>query len=873
MSEANLSDTANKATSLWRRIKPLMPWIVTASLFSVGAWVLYHQLATVDLRHVLTEARQTPWYILALAILTTVGSYAALIGYDWSALRYIDKPLPLPVISLGSFLGYAMSNTIGAGPITGGAVRYRIYSALGLSAQDIAGVAAFASIAFGFGTTIIGFAALIYNPYALNHMVDLSPEIVRWGSVVVVVISSGVLFWLSATGASVSLRGVRLQAPSPKLLLAQFGFTFVDVLLAAVTLYLLLPPSDLSFATFLAVFAAAIMAGVISHVPGGVGVLETVIIAALPSSVSVQQAATGLLLFRAIYFLLPFGIALILIALTEARSASGRVITPMMSVLSPLTRSVSALVPLAMAVMMLVSGLFLMMSSLIPPTSEITEHLNMLTPLAVIEGGALMASILGAMMLVIAHGLLRRVQGAWWLAIITLAAGIVASLANGLDAPRALFLGIALAILWPTKREFFRTTRLTRNAFSLRWTLLIGGIAITAVSVLFFAHKAVPYDHELWWKFATDQTAPRSLRAGLVGMVALILSLLVFALRPGKMTHALPTCAELEKARSIAMAQPDAKANIALTGDKCLMFSDSGDSFLMYRIKGRSWIALHEPFGKKSELAELAWAFHDAAYAANARPVFYSIGTSMIPLWLEMGLALVKMGEEAVVPLSSFSLDGPSRKRLRTTYNRALRDGLTFEVISPPYAEDLLPHLRDISNAWLKTKSGGEKGFSVGAFDTAVISRAPIALIRHNDRIVAFATLWVTEQNQSVNVDLMRHVDDAPSGMMEFLFTSLLLHFSEQGYAEFSLGNAPLSGLEARRGSSLSTRLGALVYQHGRQFYNFAGLRTFKDKFDPEWEPVYVAVPPRANILSVAADVVSLINNAPTKPETGPSPA
>ena len=842
-----------------------MPWIVTAALFGIGAYVLYHQLASVDLRQVLTEARQTPWYILLLAVLTTIGSYAALIGYDWSALRYIDKPLPMPVISLGSFLGYAMSNTIGAGPITGGAVRYRIYSALGLSAQDIAGVAAFASIAFGFGTTIIGFAALVYNPMALYHMVQLSPELIRYGSLLIVIVSTGILFWLSITGASITLRGVRLTVPSPRLMAAQFVFTFVDVLLAAATLYLLLPPCDLSFATFLAVFSAALMAGVISHVPGGVGVLETVVIAALPSSVSAQQAATGLLLFRVIYFLLPFGVALMLIAITEARTASGRVFGPMMTMIAPMTKSISALVPLAMAVMMLASGLFLMMSSLIPPTSEITEQLDMLTPLAIIESGALLSSILGAAMLIIAHGLLRRVQGAWWLAMMTLTAGIIASLANGLDIQRAVFLGIALAILWPTKREFFRTTRLTRNAFSLRWMLLIGGIAITAMSVLFFAHKAVPYDNDLWWQFATDQSAPRSLRAGLLGLVVLVLSLLVFALRPGKMRHALPTDDELEKARAIVMDQCDANAHIALTGDKCLMFSDSGNSFLMYRIKGRSWIALHEPIGKRSELAELAWAFHDAAYAANARPVFYSVGTSMIPLWLEMGLALVKMGEEAVVPLDQFSLEGPARKRLRTTYNRALRDGLTFEMLHPPFTNDLMPHLREISDAWLKTKSGGEKGFSVGAFDPTVMSRGPIALIRHNERIVAFATLWMTDKKQSVNVDLMRHVDDAPSGMMEFLFTSLLLHCAEHGYGEFSLGNAPLSGLEARRGSSLSTRLGALVYKHGRQFYNFAGLRTFKDKFDPEWQPIYVAVPPRANILSVAADVVSLIGNAAKK--------
>ncbi|NVO27247.1 bifunctional lysylphosphatidylglycerol flippase/synthetase MprF [Donghicola sp. C2-DW-16] len=859
--------------SLIQRIKPLVPWIITAGLFAAGAFALHHLLASVDLKQVATLARSTPLQVLLLAVLTTFGSYVTLVGYDWSALRYIDKDLPAPVIALGSFLGYAMGNTIGAGPITGGAVRYRVYSALGLSAQDIAAIAAFASVAFGFGATIIGFGALAFHPLALGHLLPFGGGTIRAVSLTVVIGSLALLFYLSAKGAQISLRGMHLKAPEPRLLAAQFLFTALDLLLAALTLYVLLPPSDLHFATFLAVYAAAIMAGVISHVPGGVGVLETVVIAALPASVPVAEAAAGLLLYRVIYYLLPFGVALILMALTEARMASDRIKGPLLTSLAPLNRSIGALVPVAMAAMMLASGAVLMMSALVPPTSELAEQLELWTPLAVIEGGALLSSIFGAAMLVIAHGLLRRVAGAWWLAMLALVGGIGASLANGLDIERAVFLGIALLILWPMKREFFRATRLTRDVFSGRWSLMMLAIMTAVLAVFFFAHKATPYAHDLWWQFAVDQNAPRALRAALVGMVALSLSLMVFALRPGRMTHALPTAAELEQARAIVMSQSHPDANIALTGDKCLMLSETGRSALMYRIQGRSWIALHEPFGDPSEIEQLAWDFHDAAYAANARPVFYSVGVDLIPLWLEMGLALVKMGEEAVVPLRDFSLDGPARKRLRTNNNRAQRDGLRFEVLQPPFAEDLMPTLREISDAWLKTKSGGEKGFSVGAFDEGVLSRAPIAIVRHEDRIVAFASLWQTDLKQAATIDLMRHVDNAPSGMMEFLFTELLLHSAREGYAEFSLGNAPLAGLEARRGASLSTRLGALVYRHGRQFYNFEGLRAFKDKFDPDWRPVYVAIPPRANILVVATDVVSLIGKSAPRDTKAPMTA
>lgn len=854
--------TAQEGTApegLGGRIRVYLPYLVTAALFVAGAFALHHLLKPVDFQDVATQVRATPLHIIVLALLCTAGGYLSLVGYDWSALRYLGKKLPLPVVFTGGFLGYALGNTIGAGPVTGGAVRYRIYSALGLSAYDIAGIAVFGSLAFGVGTILIGFGALAYHPRALETLITVDPTTVRWGSLTIVTLCLALIVTFALRKSEIVLRGVSLRMPSLRLLLGQLVFTAVDILLAGITLYLVLPPSDLGFATFLAVFAAAIFVGVLSHVPGGIGVFEAVIIAALPSSVPLEQAAAGLLLYRLIYFLIPFIAALILLAVTEARMARGRALGPLMQSLAPAFKSVSAITPLAMSAMVFGSGAFMLVATLIPPTSELAMEFEVLLPLAFVEGGALLSSIIGAVLVVIAHGLLRRVAGAWWLSIGALSVGIAASLAQGLDYERALVLTLALLILLPTRQEFYRATRLTRNVLSARWGLLMVSLGFAVVAVLFFAHKATPYAHELWWQFAADETAPRALRAALIACMTLALMILIFALRPGDFRHDLATPDELEHALEIIQAQNDPQANIALTGDKSLLFSESRRSFLMYRIQGRTWIALHEPFGEPEEFSQLAWAFHDAAYAANGRPIFYSVSATSVPLWLDMGLSLVKMGEEAVVRLEAFSLEGSARKRLRTFHNRALRDGLRFEVILAPIPPETIGVLKAISDEWLAAKSGGEKGFSVGGFDADRLARFPIATVTLDGRIVAFANLWLTNRDDKATIDLMRHVDDAPSGLMEFLFTELLLYFKAQGYREFSLGNAPLSGLEARRGAKLSSRLGAFVYRNGRQFYNFEGLRNFKNKFDPDWQPVYIALPPRANVLAVARDVVSLI--------------
>ncbi len=837
------------------RARLLLPYLITAALFAAGGWALYRLLAPVHLQDVMDMVRATPLPTVALALLCTFGGYAALIGYDWSALRYIGRRLPFPVVASGGFLGYAIGNNLGAGPVTGGAVRYRIYSALGLSPYDIAAISVFGSVAFGTGASVIGLAALVWHPHALDALIHWPPGVIRWAAVAGIAVISGLMLALSLRQKPFTLRGLSFRPPSPGLMAGQFVFTAVETLLSALVLHLLLPTGGGAFPTFLAVFSVAVMAGVLSHVPGGVGVFETIIIAALPRSVPVSEAAAGLLLFRMVYYLVPFAVALALMALAELRMASG----PTRAVMLPVFRAISALTPLAMAAMVFASGAMMMIASLLPPTNNWTEELELVLPLFFVEGGALLSSALGACLLVIAHGLLRRVEGAWWLALLALLVGAGASIAHGVDYDRAVLLGLGALVLLPTRREFYRATRLTRNVLSLRWLLLMLSLGLMLFGVLFFAHKATPYSGDMWWQFAEDSAAPRALRAMLVGLIVMGLFLLRYALRPGRLSLSLPTPADLDRAEAILRGSDTPEANIALTGDKSLLFSASGESFLMYRTQGRSWVALHEPVGRPGEAAALAWEFHDAAYAVNARPVFYAVSGASAPLWIDMGLALHKLGEEAVVDLAAFSLEGSARKRLRTTHNRALRDGLSFEVLAPPHAPALMAEMQAISDAWLRGKAGGEKGFSVGAFVPEYLDRTPIAVIRHAGRIVAFANLWQTDRRSGATLDLMRHVEEAPAGVMEFLFTELLLHFKAEGFAEFSLGNAPLSGLETRRGTRLSSQLGAFVYQHGGAFYNFEGLRAFKNKFDPDWRPVYVAVPPRVNLVAVTADLVALI--------------
>ncbi len=209
--------------------------------------------------------------------------------------------------------------------------------------------------------------------------------------------------------------------------------------------------------------------------------------------------------------------------------------------------------------------------------------------------------------------------------------------------------------------------------------------------------------------------------------------------------------------------------------------------------------------------------------------------------------------------LSSFSLEGPARKKLRAAHARAQRDGLEMEIVSPPHDPALIAELKGISDDWLEAKKTREKRFSVGRFDPAWLQRWPLVLVRQNGRILAFANLLQTEIVGQSTIDLMRHVNDAPPGVMDFLFTELMLRLKAHGATSFSMGMAPLSGLEARKGTRLWNRFGAAIFQHGGHFYNFAGLRAFKAKFDPVWEPRYLAVASSAPPMIPLADAAFLI--------------
>jgi phosphatidylglycerol lysyltransferase len=180
-------------------------------------------------------------------------------------------------------------------------------------------------------------------------------------------------------------------------------------------------------------------------------------------------------------------------------------------------------------------------------------------------------------------------------------------------------------------------------------------------------------------------------------------------------------------------------------------------------------------------------------------------------------------------------------------------------VIPPEQVPEVMSELERVSNAWLAGKSTAEKGFSIGAFSERYLRNFPIALVRSEGVPSAFANLWPTGTKDELSVDLMRFAPDAPRGAMDYLFIELMQWGRAQGYRWFNLGMAPLSGLERHPLAPAWHRVGNFVFRHGEHFYNFEGLRRYKAKFDPAWEPKYLVAPGGAALPRILVDVSVLI--------------
>lgn len=839
-------DRLKQRLARWRT--PLLMLVVAL----IGALVLgglRHLVQSLDYEALMHAMATTPRDRIALAVLATMMSYLALTGYDFSALRYLGIRMRPATTLLTAFMAYAVGNSVGLGVMTGGAVRMRLYTAAGLDTGQVFRIIGFNAGAFGLGVTVFGAAGMLVGAEHVTGLLPLPAGLLQVAAASILLAVGGLL-GLAAWRSRFRLFGRQVELPSARLLAQQIGISVLDLAACAAALWFLMPDTGVSFAGFLVYFAIAISLGVLSHVPGGLGVFEAVMLLAYGAQAPTESVLGALILFRGVYFLLPLALATLLLADHELRRATD----------TPVGRAAARTSPLLLAILVFIAGIWLLASGATPSTTAATDILTLHVPLAFVEIAHLLGGVAGLAMLFVARGLLHRLDAAWWAAVVLAAVAAVLALPKGIAWTEACGLSLLGGFLWVFRAEFNRHATLRAQVFETEWLIAVGLVVTAMVWLLFLSYRDIDYRHDLWWQFAFDAHVSRSLRvvtlaaflAGAIGLWQL--------LRPAGVAALPPSAAELVRAADIVRRQASADAALALMGDKSLLFSEDGSAFIMYGQSGRYWVALGDPVGPAECAPNLVWRFVELATTHGHRAVFYQVTPSALPWYLDAGLRAYKLGESAYVPLPDFDLKGPARAPLRHAYSRAQREGLTLEILPPEAVDAVMEVLRRISDAWLKSRHAREKRFSLGAFDPAYLRRLPVAVVRQRGEIVAFANLLTTDVREEVRVDLMRYLPTAPPSTMDYLLIELMLRYRAQGVARFGLGMAPLAGMAQHERAPTWQQVGRLFYERGERYYNFQGVRRFKEKFAPVWEPRYLAAPGGMAPLLALAEVTSLIS-------------
>ncbi|MBV1797239.1 lysylphosphatidylglycerol synthase domain-containing protein [Siccirubricoccus sp. G192] len=584
----------------------------------------FRDLSVADIRRAMAALPATSLWIAAGL---TVLAYLVLAIYDKLGSIYAGRPVSWPKSLLASFCGYSLAHNLGFAAVSGAAVRYRLYSAWGLTPLEIAKVVGFTSLTFGLGGLALGGLVLLLEPEVvpwlgthLPHWVLQSLAIPFWGVVIGYVV-------LSRFVRHVRIFKHEIDLPGPRMAVMQTTLATVDVALTAAIFYTLLPAAEgLTFLRFLGIYLAAYAAGILAHVPGGLGVFDGAILLGLQPYMPAAEVIGALFVFRLYYYIVPLFIAGSLFAgfeIGQRRAVLAR--------LTAVGRGTETLEVPAIASLVALAGALLIFLGALPTKGTILEEW---AGHAAAIASHFAASVVGSLLLVMAFGLLRRLSIAWWGALLLLVNGAVIAWLRG-EAWWLWGAFLLLAVLLSSLRAaFYRDARLIREPLS--GEALVPLLAVTACGItLALVAYGGRVSEENWWDVVLSPLAPDSLRftVGLTGVLLLIA--MVQLLRParlGAVEWNAETRARLQALGALAPAQADGA-----------VFGEAGRAGLGFLKREGVWLALGDPAGERQDAISAIWRFRDLCERAGVDAAFWRVGPNLLRIYADIGLTAVPL--------------------------------------------------------------------------------------------------------------------------------------------------------------------------------------------------------------------------------------
>lgn len=275
--------------------------------------------------------------------------------------------------------------------------------------------------------------------------------------------------------------------------------------------------------------------------------------------------------------------------------------------------------------------------------------------------------------------------------------------------------------------------------------------------------------------------------------------------------------------------------------DKSYFFSPSHRCFIAYGVGGNTALVLGDPVGPDAEIEFTIHAFLEFCRDNGWSIGFHQTLPDFLPLYQRARLKKLKIGDDAIVNVKNFTLEGKSKKEFRYKIRQLEAQGMHTMEYQPPVPENVIAQLQMVSDEWLRIPGRRERTFTLGVFSRDYLRSTPVIATTDRDgRILAFVNLITIPNLKELSVDLMRRRTEAPNGIMDYLFVKLLLYASAHGYERFNLGMAPMSGFQEREEATTEERAIHSFFQQLNFLFSFRGLRQYKAKFATSWEPRYL---------------------------------
>jgi phosphatidylglycerol lysyltransferase len=805
-------------------------WIWPILVIAVVFAITRSDLRSIDYRRVRDALYGMDVSLLMLAGLLTVANFAVMGIYDVICFRG-SRVRARERWWIGT-LAFAWSNFLTLGPLAGPAIRFWLYRPFGVSFSMLR--QGIASIVFGYGGALLFWIAVILVPLPESGWLTFA---MRSGLVFLTAFLGGLLagkvqHWKPLPNWT---RGLNVHWS------ALFMLGVLDWLLAFVVFVAILRSGGISLDLYHLgrLFFLGQGVGVLSLIPGGLASADAFWLAALGTVR--EKAVAGLLVFRMFYYLFPWFAATLLLL---RRAVHGKVRWAL-----PARWFVSVIV--------LLSGALMLIRSATPTLTQRLRILEQIVPLTILETSHLASALFGLFLFVVARGLMKGYRNAYRTTLALLLGGAVGGVLKGLDYEEAIIFVLTAALLWTQAGLFKLPSRKGGTAIAILAPIVLALFVFAATGIASFDGSEL--SGALWLTFAHTAEAARFLRALCVLLLAGLLVGIYLIMR---IPHRYVPPASEEIDRALALYQRLGRGTHALTAanlDKTILFLNDG-GFCLYRTIGRYMAVFADPTLAPGMERYCVSMLHQRAAELDRTLVFYQISAHWLPVLHDFGYSFFKLGEEAIVELDRFNIHGDKGKAMRNALSRFSNDGYRFQVLTAVEVSRRLPELKAISDAWLRSKKVREKQYSIGFFDAAYLAKGPCATVSNGTgRMVAFSNMLLGPNREELSVDLMRYTPDCPNGIMDLLLLHLFDWGREQGYRNFNLGMAPISTVGAVRQAHLGEHLANILFQYGEHWYNFKGIRLFKEKYNPRWVPRYLAYPAFWMWPQVTVNIAALI--------------